>query len=149
MQRLTKAQTIQELQRIKNHHHEKHEVTKERNISILMNLVKKCTLDEYNTILTPKGFINLGFIGEALALNYFKLKKEDELHEIKSIINNPAHILENANVQVVYILVINQKLQGLYRVNASLVYNIRLSIEYLKGLGCEFIKVCNLKELIK
>lgn len=149
MQRLTKAQTLQELQRIKNHHHERREVTKEKNISILMNLVKKCTLDEYNTTLTPKGFINLGFIGEALALNYFNLKREDEMHEIKSIINNPAHILENESVQVVYILVINQKLQGLYRVNASLVYNIRLSIEYLKGLGCEFVKICNLKELIK
>lgn len=149
MEKLTKHETIQELKKIKAYHHERHETTKERNMHALINLIRACNINEYETTRTQHGHVNIGFICERIALNYFNLTKEDDMHEIKSIVNNSAHVLDNEHVKVVYILIINQKIKGLYKVNACFIYGIKLSVKYLTSLKSDFIKVCNLHDLVR
>ena len=134
MEYLTKAETIKELQKIQAHHESKQETTKASNIGMLVDLVTNSSIKNYYTTKSLSGYINIGFICEILMLNYLHIEKEDNMHEIKSLVNNTPHVLTNEHVKIVYILVINQKSHGIYQVNASEILGLRLTYKNIQAL---------------
>ena len=121
--------------------------TKKDYIEIVAKMVKNCKVDKYACTFSSKGNANLGHIVETIALNYFNIKKEDDLHEIKALFNNSPNVLTNSSVKVVYVVVCSKRMKGLYKVNAQDVYNIKLTNKYLETIKTE--KVCSLLQLAK
>jgi hypothetical protein len=91
------------------------------------------------------GHMNMGDIVEVVMCEYLGITKEDDLHEIKSIVVNAPNELTNASVKVVYIFYMKQNLEGVYKVNAKEVLNKKITKEVFKSLNLE--KVATLQEV--
>lgn len=121
--------------------------TKKDYINMVIKMVESCKVDNYACTFSTKGNANLGHIIETIALNYFNIDKEDEMHEIKALFNNSPNVLTNSNVKVVYVVVCSKKMRGLYKVDAKDVYNIKLTTKYLELIKTE--KICSLLQLAR
>lgn len=121
--------------------------TKKDYINMVAKMVKNCKVENYACTFSTKGNANLGHIIETIALNYFNLNKENEMHEIKALFNNSPNVLTNSSVKVVYVVVCSKHMKGLYKVNAKDVYNVKLTNKYLESIKTE--KVCSLLQLAK
>lgn len=147
---MLKNEVIESLESIIKHHKEQEANTKATNVATLKRLVKKSTIEEYKNVFTNKqGHANIGYIGEALALKYLGLEKEDNSHEIKTFINNPTNILINEDVTDVYIIVVSKYLNGMYKINADIIRGVRFGIKDLYKNVDSLVKVCTLMELVK
>lgn len=147
---MLKNEVIKSLESIINHHKEQEASTKATNVATLKRLVKKSNIEEYKNAFTNKqGHVNIGYVGEALALKYLGLEKEDNSHEIKTFINNPTNVLNNEDVTEVYIIVVSKYLNGFYKINADIIRGVRFGIKDLYKNINNLVKVCTLAELVK
>lgn len=125
--------------------------TKAQIIENLINFIKTCDIATYNNIKTNDSLkgLNIGDIGENIVFRYFKIDKENEMHEIKTFIIDTPNILIDKKVKIVYIFMVFNDINGLYKVNASDIYNIRLSKKLVKNLieNQKMVKVASLKQL--
>lgn len=139
---MNKRETIEILEsRIKR---EKSE-TKQKQLRLFKSLINQLNMDSF------KGNDNLGHIAESIVLKYFDLKREDDLHEVKSLIINQWNTLKEESRQVCYVLVCcGSKFldNGLYRIKADLIYDRdNIGIKELRALNPQ--KVCGFGTLIK
>ena len=147
---MLKNEVIKSLESIIMHHKEQEANTKATNVATLKRLVRKSNIEEYKNVFTNKqGHANIGMIGEALALKYLGLEKEDNSHEIKTFINNPTNVLVNEDVTDVYIVVVSKYLNGMYKINADIIRGVRFGIKDLYKNVDNLVKVCTLMELVK
>lgn len=125
--------------------------TKAQILNNFIKLVKDCNILEYYNIKTNDNLkgLNLGDIGENIVLRFFNLKRENEMHEVKTFIIDTPNILIDKSVKVVYILMVFNELNGLFQVNAKDIYNKRLSKKLLNELlkNNKMVKVASLKQL--
>lgn len=130
---------------------EESNITKKKQVNNFLRVVKKSNLDNYIVRVSSNGYYNIGDIGECLMLQYLGIDKEDNNHEIKTMVKNSPNILVNDNVKVVYLLILSQDSKkdkvknGLYKVNAEEVLNIKITKSLLNTLNLE--KIANFKEL--
>lgn len=122
--------------------------TKKNNLIKLRDIVKRCNVDSYKNITNTKNGINIGNIVEVLVLKFYGLECENDNIEIKSLVNNRANELINANVKNVIFAVFSSSLNGLYQYNASDVLNRgRLGVNDL--LRLKGVKVATFSQMIK
>lgn len=143
---LNKIQLLNEMDKLIQ---DQNNTTKKAILQNAKKFISKSNIDDYYTI-KQNDHINLGYVFEKIALNYFNLLQEDDEHEIKSFIVNGWNILTNKDVRTVYIVVcINSpKLKnGFYKINADLIRNKRVGLKELVKLNKEY--VCSLTTLMK
>lgn len=143
---LNKKQLLNEMDKLIQ---DQSNTTKKAILQNAKKFIKKSNIDDYYTI-KQNDHINLGYVFERIALNYFNLSQEDNDHEIKSLIVNGWNILTNKDVTTVYIVacVNSSKLKnGFYKVNADLIRNKRIGLKEFVQLPKEY--VCSLTTLMK
>lgn len=148
MLRVNKSQVISNLTAMIK---EETNTTKKKQVNNFLKLVKKSNLNNYIIRVSKNGYYNLGDIGECLTLQYLGLEREDNNHEIKTMVKNSPNILINDNVKVVYILLLSQDSKkdkiknGLYRLNAEEVLNIKINKGLLNTLKLE--RLCSISRV--
>lgn len=143
---LNKTQLLNEMDKLIQ---DQNNTTKKAILQNAKKFIVKSNIDDYYTI-KQNDHINLGYVFERIALNYFNLLQEDNEHEIKSLIVNGWNILTNKDVTTVYIVVCmnSSKLKnGFYKVNADLIRNKRVGLKDFVQLPKEY--VCSLSTLMK
>ena len=100
----------------------------------VIELLERCKCNNYHIQRDNKNHINLGYILESALLDTMSLLKEDETHEIKSLVNNTPNVLKNENVKVVYVVIVKASKKGVYKYDAKDVYNKRLTLNVLNEL---------------
>lgn len=135
---MTKKETIKQLEKQANYYLlSGTKQDKERAIRTfeVIELIERCKCNNYHIQRDNKNHINLGYILESLLLDEMQLLKEDEAHEIKSLVNNTPNILINKNVKVVYVIIVKASCKGVYKYKASDVYGKRLTLSTLNSLN--------------
>lgn len=140
------------LKNLKKNLREEENITNAKYISKIIRLVSKSKRLEYrgaSVSLSQKGNLNFGCLLERIVLDYFHLEREDNNHEIKCYVNNTTNILTNENVKICYVLLISEVHNGLYRVDADLIRNIKLRKKYLISLilNNKMVRVASLNKL--
>ena len=116
--------------------------------NLILQVSEELSIEDFKNISVSKNGVNIGNIMENIALAYFGLNEEDEMHEIKSLILNRANILKNENTKIVYFVIISKYKNGLYKLeNAQSILNVSVGIKELRALKLE--KICELGALIK
>lgn len=108
----------------------------------VLDVVERCKCNDYAVQYDNYNHINIGVLLESIVLNELNLLKEDNFHEIKSLVNNTPNILKNPNVKVVYIVVIKSSLKGVFECEAWEVFNKRLTLKEVKNLTTLKRNVC-------
>lgn len=122
--------------------------TKKNNLIKLRDIVKRCNIETYNNITNTKNGINIGNIVEVLVLKFYGVECETDNIEIKSLVNNRANELTNANVKNVIFAVFSASLSGLYQYNGTDILNRgRLGVNDL--LKLKGVKVATFSQMIK
>lgn len=129
-------------------------VTNAKYLKRVISIITKSKRMEYNGVsinMSQKGYLNLGCLLERIVFDYLKLEKEDNEHEIKCFVNNTTNILINNDTKVIYILLMSEWYNGLYKVDATLIRNIKLRKKYLFDLidSKQMKKVASLTGLTK
>lgn len=101
-------------------------------------IVSRCTCNAFTIQHDSERHINIGYILESALLNVFGLIKEDNLHEVKSLVNNTPNILKNKNVKYVYIVIVKSSRKGVFKYNASDLLNKRLTLKVLNETPCTY-----------
>ena len=139
---------IQYLKKMVIHYSNENDTTRATKTKQVLSLVKRCKIEDFKNVSISKNGVNIGNIMENIALAYFGLNEENEMHEIKSLILNRANILKNENTKVVYFVIMSKYKNGLYKLeNAQSILNVSVGIKELRALKLE--KVCELSALIK
>lgn len=133
----TKNQTIQLLEKqARNYLMSGTKQDKERASKTLevAEIVSRCSCNAFTIQYDSKSHINLGYILESATLNALGLTKEDNMHEVKSLVNNTPNILKNKNVKYVYVVIVKSSRKGVYKYNADDVRDKRLTLATLNAL---------------
>ena len=101
-------------------------------------IVSRCTCNAFTIQHDGKSHINLGYILESATLNALGLTKEDNMHEVKSLVNNTPNILKNKSVKYVYVVIVKSSRRGVYKYNADDVRDKRLTLATLNALPCVY-----------
>lgn len=97
-------------------------------------IVSRCNCNAFTIQHDSKSHINLGYILESATLNALGLTKEDNMHEVKSLVNNTPNILKNKSVKYVYVIIVKSSRRGVYKYNADDVRGKRLTLATLNAL---------------
>lgn len=139
---------IQYLQKMVIHYNNENDTTRAAKTKQVLSLVKRGKIEDFKNVSVSKNGVNIGNIMENIALAYFGLNEEDEMHEIKSLVLNRANILKNENTKIVYFVIMSKYKNGLYKLeNAQSILNVSVGIKELRALKLE--KICELGALIK
>lgn len=130
------------------HYSNENDFTRATKTKQVLSLVKRGKIEDFKNVSVSKNGVNIGNIMENIALAYFGLNEEDEMHEIKSLVLNRANILKNENTKIVYFVIMSKYKNGLYKLeNAQSILNVSVGIKELRALKLE--KICELGALIK
>lgn len=130
------------------HYNNENDITRATKTKQVLSLVKRGKIEDFKNVSVSKNGVNIGNIMENIALAYFGLNEEDEMHEIKSLVLNRANILKNENTKIVYFVIMSKYKNGLYKLeNAQSILNVSVGIKELRALKLE--KICELGALIK
>ena len=134
--------TLQKMQALEKN------TTKKNNILKVYDIVKRCNIATYKNITDTSKGVNLGNVLEVLVLRFYGLEVENNSLEVKSLVNNRANELTNANVQNVVFAVFSGTMQGLYSFKGSDICGRgRLGLKDLQKLESE--KVATFSQMIK
>ena len=130
------------------HYSNENDLTRATKTKQVLSLVKRGKIEDFKNVSVSKNGVKIGNIMENIALAYFGLNEEDEMHEIKSLVLNRANILKNENTKIVYFVIMSKYKNGLYKLeNAQSILNVSVGIKELRALKLE--KICELGALIK